>query len=142
MADNFQITQGSGTTIAAHDNGVSLEQQVQVTNFPATVEVSNDSGNPVPINGTVTANAGTGNFTVAQATGSNLHVVVDTAPTTAVTGTFFQATQPISGTVSATQGTNPWTIVQTSNNLLVSATGAAAAAVTATLPAVAFSFHY
>src|SRR5713101_9797995 len=26
------------------------------------------------------------------------HVIVDTAPTTAVTGTFFQATQPVSGT--------------------------------------------
>jgi len=29
------------------------------------------------------------------------HVIVDTAPTTAVTGTFFQATQPVSGTVTA-----------------------------------------
>lgn len=34
--------------------------------------------------------------TVTQATGTNLHVVVDSAPTIAVTGTFFQATQPIS----------------------------------------------
>ena len=33
---------------------------------------------------------------VKQATGTNLHVVVDTAPTTAVTGTFWQATQPVS----------------------------------------------
>lgn len=49
-----------------------------------------------PISGTVTANAGTGSFTVAQATGTNLHVVVDAAPTTAVTGTFWQATQPVS----------------------------------------------
>lgn len=37
-----------------------------------------------------------GNVTVVQGTGSNLHVVVDTAPTTAVTGTFYQATQPVS----------------------------------------------
>jgi predicted secreted protein len=34
--------------------------------------------------------------TVAQPTGSNLHVTVDSAPTTAVTGTFWQATQPVS----------------------------------------------
>jgi hypothetical protein len=34
--------------------------------------------------------------TVVQPTGTNLHVVVDTAPTTSVTGTFFQATQPVS----------------------------------------------
>jgi hypothetical protein len=59
---------------------------VSVSNFPATQ----------PVSGTVTANAGTGNFTVTQSTGTNLHVVVDSAPTTAVTGTFFQATQPVS----------------------------------------------
>lgn len=41
----------------------------------------------------------------SQPTGSNLHVVVDTAPTTAVTGTFWQATQPISGTITANLGT-------------------------------------
>lgn len=47
---------------------------------------------------------------VTQGTGSNLHVQVDSAPTTAVTGTFWQATQPVSGTfwqatqpISATQ---------------------------------------
>lgn len=45
MADNFQITQGSGTIIAAHQNGdLSLEQKVQITALPAisgTVSVSN-----------------------------------------------------------------------------------------------------
>jgi hypothetical protein len=37
-------------------------------------------------------------LTVTQSTGSNLHVDVDSAPTTAVTGTFWQTTQPVSGT--------------------------------------------
>lgn len=37
-----------------------------------------------------------GSITATQGTGSNLHVVVDTAPTTAVTGTFWQSTQPVS----------------------------------------------
>jgi len=41
---------------------------------------------PVPVSGTVTANAGTGTMAVSLAT----------APTTPVTGTFFQATQPVS----------------------------------------------
>lgn len=41
---------------------------------------------------------GSGNFTVVQPTGTNLHVVVDSAPTTPVTGTFWQATQPVSST--------------------------------------------
>ena len=44
---------------------------------------------PVPVSGSVIA---------TQATGTNLHVVVDSAPTTAVTGTFYQATQPVSAT--------------------------------------------
>jgi hypothetical protein len=35
------------------------------------------SGITQPVSGTITANAGTGNFTVAQATGSNLHAVLD-----------------------------------------------------------------
>jgi hypothetical protein len=35
------------------------------------------SGATQPVSGTVTANAGTGNFTVTQSTGTNLHVVCD-----------------------------------------------------------------
>lgn len=68
----------------------------------------------IPVSGTVTANAGTGTLTVGQATGSNLHVVVDTAPSTAVTnaGTFaVQAAESgtwnitnVSGTVSLPTG--------------------------------------
>lgn len=44
----------------------------------------------VTVSGTVTADAGTGTFTVGQATGTNLHTVVD------------------SGTVTANQGGAPW----------------------------------
>lgn len=50
-----------------------------------------------PISGTVTANAGTGNFTVVQSSGANLHVNVDN-------------TIPISGTITANQGTSPWVV--------------------------------
>lgn len=53
----------------------------------------------------VTVTSGT--ITATQATGSNLHVAVDSAPTTAVTGTFWQTTQPVSGTFwQATQPTS------------------------------------
>lgn len=107
MADNFQVTAGSGTTIAttevsgAHEQKVrpttlppdastettlaaikaktdnldialSTLENVQVTNFPATqnvavtstveTEIKNDSGNPVPVNGTVSV----GNFPATQ----------------------------------------------------------------------------
>ena len=54
--------------------------------------------------GTVTANAGTGSFTVSQATGTNLHTVVDSGSITANagTGTF---------TVGQATGTNLHTVV-------------------------------
>jgi hypothetical protein len=65
------------TALPALPAGANAIGSVSVSNFPGTQ----------PVSGSVTA---------VQATGSNLHVVVDTAPTTAVTGTFFQATQPIS----------------------------------------------
>jgi hypothetical protein len=68
---------GSGF-LKTHEQGTAaVSGSVSVLNFPGTQ----------PVSGSVTA---------TQATGSNLHVVVDTAPTTAVTGTFFQATQPVS----------------------------------------------
>lgn len=146
MSDNFQITQGSGTTIAAHQNvDLSLEQKVQVTVIPAitgTVSVSNFPTTQ-PISGTVTITDGSGpvtvdgsvsvsNFPGSQAvTGTFFQgtqpVSIATMPTTPVTGTFFQATQPVSLLPA---------------NLSITATGAAAAAVTATLPAVAGQFHY
>lgn len=40
---------------------------------------------PVSISGTVTADAGSGDFTVVQATGSNLHTVIDSGTLTSVT---------------------------------------------------------
>ena len=49
-------------------------------------------------------------MTVQQANGASLHVNVDSAPTTAVTGTFWQATQPVSGTVTANAGTGTFNI--------------------------------
>lgn len=81
---NFIVAQATAANLNATITG-----SVSVSNFPATQ----------PISGTVAATqSGAWTSTVTQATGTNLHVVVDTAPTTAVTGTFFQATQPVSGT--------------------------------------------
>lgn len=49
------------------------------------------------------------------------HVIVDTAPTTAVTGTFWQATQPVSiaGTVSVAQGGNSFSNITTATTTAV-----------------------
>ena len=52
----------------------------------------------------VTVSSGT--VIATQGTGANLHVDVDSAPTTAVTGTFYQSTQPVS---MATAPTTPVT---------------------------------
>lgn len=69
------------------------------------------SGTAVPISGTVTANAGTGNFTVVQATASNLNATIvgttaagSGASTGLVTiqGNASGTPVPISGTVTAT----------------------------------------
>lgn len=60
---------------------------------------------PLPISGTVTANAGTGPWPITDNSGS---ITVDGTfwqATQPVSGTFWQATQPVSGTVTANAGT-------------------------------------
>ena len=105
---------GSGTPVPVSGTFWQTTQPVSGTFWQATQPVSGtfwQTTQPVSIaalpSGAVTnagtfavqaAQSGTWTSTVTQATGSNLHVVVDTAPTTAVTGTFWQATQPVSGT--------------------------------------------
>jgi len=89
-----------------------------------------------PVSGTVTANAGTGTFnvagsvTVTQATGTNLHAVVDSG---SVSVSNFPASQVVtqatgtnlhtvvdSGTITANAGTGNFTVVQpTGTNLHV-----------------------
>lgn len=77
------VTANAGTgPFPVSDNGGSLtvDGSVSVSNFPATqnvaitssveVEVKNDTGNPVPVSGTVTANAGSGPFPVSDNGGS------------------------------------------------------------------------
>jgi hypothetical protein len=60
-------TQAVSGTVTANISGSIANTGFNVNNFPGTQAVS----------GTVTANAGTGSFTVAQATGSNLHMTCD-----------------------------------------------------------------
>ena len=61
--------------------------------------------------------------------------ILNTQP---VSGTFFQSTQPVSG--SFFQTLQP--TIEAPASLAVTATGAAGAAVTATLPAISSQFHY
>jgi hypothetical protein len=127
---------------------------------------------PLPTGAATSAAQGTGNTSLGnidtktpalgQATMANSRPVVIASNQSAVpvSGTFWQATQPVSGTFwQATQPVSgPLTDAQlraapvpisgnlTSapqpSTLCVTATGAAAAAVTLTLPAIAGQFHY
>lgn len=85
-----------GTAGTPSTDVISVQGEASMT--PLKVD---GSGVTQPISGTVSISGTSpvsGTVTAVQSTGSNLHVVVDTAPTTAVTGTFFQATQPVSAT--------------------------------------------
>ena len=103
MADNVLVTEGVGTTIGADEISSVKYQRVKVI---IGADGVNDgdvaSGNPLP----VTASAlplPTGAATAAKQLPDGHNVVVTSAPTTAVTGTFWQATQPVSGPVTDTQ---------------------------------------
>lgn len=69
----------------------ALGQGLMAASVPVTI-ASNQSA--VPVSGTVTSNAGTGTMTVGQATGTNLHTVIDNTVT--VSGT---VTANVAGTV-------------------------------------------
>lgn len=68
-----------------------------------------------PVSGTVTANAGSGTMTVGQATGTNLHTVIDSGTTvvTQSTGSNLHVTSDTGSTTAVTQatGTNLHTVV-------------------------------
>jgi hypothetical protein len=78
---NVNVHDGSGNSIGSTSGSLNV-----------------DVTNTVPV--TLASTTITGNVTVIQPTGSNLHVDVDNFPTT----------QPISGTVTALQGTSPWVV--------------------------------
>lgn len=93
------VTANAGTNL--NTSALSLSaNQTNKTQYTRITDGSNDAsitvGNALkvdasattqPISGTVTANSGTGNFTVVQATGTNLHTVIDSSalPTGAAT---------------------------------------------------------
>ena len=83
---NTQIPRGSTTTPGGS------EFALIVRNIPSGTQ---------PVSGTVTSNAGTGNFTVIQGTGTNLHTVVDSGTITSLTQMNGQTIAMGTGTRSA-----------------------------------------
>lgn len=86
MAYNPNNPNGSATSANSAPVVIASDQAAVAVSGPLTD--TQLRATPVPISGTVTANAGTGTQNVSVQNAS-----------IAVTGTFFQATQPISGTV-------------------------------------------
>jgi hypothetical protein len=117
MADNVAVTAGSGTTIAADDVGGVLHQRVKISQgadgsatdvssaAPLQVTLANTGANATPVvvdlgaNNDVTVTSGS--ITATQATGSNLHTVVDSGTITTVS-----TVSSISAVIPGTGATN------------------------------------
>lgn len=97
------LTNSSVVKAQLQDNtgaAITLGSKVSASSVPVVIA----SDQTVPVSGTVTANAGTGNFTVTQATGTNLHVVVDsgTISTTALVASTGTVSSVASSATSST----------------------------------------
>jgi hypothetical protein len=79
---------GAGTAVLVGQTTMASSLPVVIASNQTAVPVSGTFWQATqPVSGTVTANAGTGNFTVVQATGTNLHAVIDSGTVTANIGT-------------------------------------------------------
>lgn len=105
LASGAAKVDGSGAVQPVSDNGANLHVQGAAASGAAK------AGNPLQVGGvfnTTQPTVTTGQAVESQFTArgaaivasgvDTFHVTVDTAPSTAVTGTFFQATQPVSAT--------------------------------------------
>jgi hypothetical protein len=102
-----------GTTVAADITSNPIDVNTQALHVDGSKVTQ-------PVSGTITANAGTGSFTVAQATASNLKVDLSGtgANATAIKVDNSAVTQPVSGTITANAGTGNFTVAQsTATNL-------------------------
>lgn len=65
--ESITVQNGAGAAavnIQDGGNSITVDGSVSVSNFPSSVEISNDSGNPIPVSGTVTITDGSGPVTV------------------------------------------------------------------------------
>lgn len=89
--------------LAIQDNGGSITvdaNDLDIRNLTFATDKVDASGSSVTVSGTVTANAGTGNFTVVQPTASNLNATVVGGTGVSRTPNFLRPTG-VSGTVAA-----------------------------------------
>lgn len=162
-ATSLPLPTGAATesTLSSLNGKVTAVNTGAVTISTALPAGTNVIGHIVADSGSTTAV--TGNVSVIQSTGTNLHTVVDsgtvtvsgtvtanigtadTISTSAIQTNGTQKTQIVDGggdVASVSSSTGAISVASVPSNLSVTATGAAAAAVTLTLPAVASQFHY
>ena len=95
------VSETNAPTTVAVSNFPSAPTSINVSNFPTSTEISNDSGNPIPVSGTVAVS----NFPTTQAVSGTVTVA---NPTTSVSVSNLPSTQAVSGTVTVS---NPQTSV-------------------------------
>lgn len=122
-----QVADSNGSLInPAREDGnlASIKTDTDKFTFTSTRLLVDGSGVTQPISGTITANAGTGTFTVGQATGTNLHAVIDSGTITvgnatlAVTQSGTWNINNISGTISLPTGASTLAEQQTQTTSL------------------------
>jgi hypothetical protein len=131
------LSDGSGNDVTSQVNGTQRALDVGID--VGGVQVDPRSIRTLTSTDTVTANAGTGNFTVVQPTGTNLHTVVDSGSITVTqatgtnlhtvldSGTLTSITNALptgANTIGAvTQASGPWTsnITQISGSAIATA---------------------
>ena len=101
--DNLDVALSTRATEATLAN---VKSDLDQFTFVASALLVDGSGAIQPVSGTVTANAGTGNFTVVQSVGANLHAEIDNFP----------SSQTVNGTVAATQS-GTWTVALSSGSI-------------------------
>jgi hypothetical protein len=117
------VTSNNEVKIAFGSTAVPLATNAAQESGGHLASIDSKLSNPMPVTGTFfqavqpVSQSGTWSVTVTQATGTNLHTVVDSGSisvnnfpaTQPVSGTVavsnFPATQPVSGTITANQGT-------------------------------------
>jgi hypothetical protein len=98
LLDDVVATDGTAALTKLYQVGGTdgTNAQILSTNVSGHLNIA-DGGNSITVDGTVTANAGTGNFTVVQATAANLNATVTGTVAATQSGTWSSRTQDGSG---------------------------------------------
>lgn len=116
--ENITVQNGAGASavnIQDGGNSITVDGTVNVGNFPASIEVSNDVGNPLPVSGTVAVTQSTSPWVVGDGGGS---ITVDGTVAATQSGTWNIAA--ITGPVALPTGAATETTLSAVNTKLVS----------------------